>query len=127
VQLDVEDHEGFRPEVIDGDIEEPLNLTGVQVHRDNVIAPSDGHHVGDELGGDRRARFLLLVHPRVRETGHDGGDAARRSGFASGDEDEEFHEVVVDVGAASLDDEDVFVADGFQDLGADLSVAEFFH
>lgn len=46
--LDVPDHGHLGQEVVTGDIEEPLDLRSVQVHRDDVVTPGDGEQVGDE-------------------------------------------------------------------------------
>ncbi len=84
----------------------------MQVHCDDMIATSHGEHIRDEFCGNRSPRLVLLVHPRIRETGYDSSDASCRRAFTSGDEDEEFHEVVVDVAASGLNDEDVFFSYG---------------
>ena len=122
VQLDVREHEGLRVEVVDGKVEEALDLAGVQVHGDDVVAAGDSEHVGDELGGDGRAALVLFVHAGVGVARDDGGDAAGGGAFARGDEDEELHEVVVHVAAGRLEDEDVLVADRLGDLHVDLPI-----
>ena len=94
-------------QVVDGDVEEALDLRGVQVHGDDVVAAGRLQHVRDELGRDGRARLVLLVLARVREVGDDGGDAARRGRLAGVDHDEELHEAVVDFARGrGLEDED---------------------
>lgn len=40
--LDVRDHERFGIQVINGNVEEALNLAGVEVHGDDVVATRDG-------------------------------------------------------------------------------------
>lgn len=113
VHFYVRDHQRLGPQVVHWDVEEPLNLAGVQVHGDDVVAASDDNHVGDQLRSDRRARFVFLVHPGVGEARDDRGDPAGRCRFAGGYEDEELHEHIVYVPAARLDDEDVLVTNGF--------------
>ena len=122
VQLDVREHEGLRVEVVDGKVEEALDLAGVQIHGDDVVAARDGEHVGDELRGDGRAALVLFVHACVRVARDDGGDAAGRGTLARGDEDEELHEVVVHVAAGRLQDKDVLVADRLGDLHVHLPI-----
>lgn len=124
VALDVRDEQRLRIQVVDRNVEEALDLARMQVHRDDMVRARGGEHVRDELRGDRRARGVLLVHTRVGEGGDDGGDAARGGGLARGDEDEKLHQVVVDIPAAGLEDEDVLVADGLGDLDVDLAVGE---
>lgn len=108
--LDVGQHEGLRPQIVDGDVEKALYLARVEVHGDNVVAAGDHEHVGDELRSDRRARLVLFVHARVREARNDCRNAARRGCLAGGNEDEELHEVVVHIVAAGLQNKDVLVA-----------------
>lgn len=98
----------------------------MKVHGNDMVAPCDYQHVGDELRSYGRARLVLLVHTGIGEAGDDGGDPARGGGLAGGDEDEELHEVVVYVITARLDDEDVLVADALGDLDVDFAVGELF-
>lgn len=58
---DPPNHARLGPKVVDGDLKESLNLRGVQVHGDDVVAAGDLEHVGHELGGDGRARLVLAV------------------------------------------------------------------
>ena len=98
---------GLGVQVVDGDVEEALDLAGVQVHCDDVVAAGRLQHVGGELGRDGRARLVLLVLARVGEVGDDGGDAACRCRFAGVDHDHELHQAVVDVAwSRGLEDED---------------------
>jgi len=122
--LDPLDFGRFGEEVVDRDVEETLDLAGVQVHGDYVVGARHGEHVGDELGRDGRAALVLLVLARVREAGDDGGDARRRRYFARVDHDQQLHQVVVDLAAARLDDVDVLAAHRLADLDARLEVAE---
>lgn len=62
-----------------------------------MIAAGSLEHVGHQLGGDGSARFILLVLAGIRKVGDDGGDATGGGGFASIDDDEEFHQAIVDV------------------------------
>ena len=102
VLLDVRNDERLRVKVVDGEIEKPLDLASVQVHGDHMVAASDGEHVGDKLGGDGGAALVLFVHACVRITWNNGGDAAGRGALARGNEDEEFHEVIIDVATGGL-------------------------
>ena len=98
---------GFGVEVVDGDVEEALDLRGVQVHGDDVVAPGRLQHVGHELGGDGSAGLVFFVLACVGEVGDDGRDAPGGGGLAGVDHDEEFHEAVVDIaGGGGLEDED---------------------
>ena len=44
-----------RRQVVDGNVEEPLDLPGVEVDRHRTVGAGDLQHVGHELGGDRLA------------------------------------------------------------------------
>ena len=93
--------------MIDGEVEEALDLLGVQVHRHHPVGACGGEQVGHELGRDRFTRQALLVLAGVPVIGDDGGDALGRSALQRVEHDELFHDGVVDVVGVSLDDEDV--------------------
>ncbi len=120
--LDVGNHEGLRVEVVYGEIEEALDLAGMQVHGDDMVAAGDSEHVGDELGGDWRAALVLFIHTRVGIARDDGGDAAGSRALARGNEDEKLHEVVVDVATGRLEDKDVLVANRLGNFDVDLPI-----
>lgn len=91
------DHARFGPEVVDGNLEEALDLAGVEVHSDDVVTSGDLEHVGDELGRDGRPRLVLAVHAGVREARDDGRDPAGARRLAGRDQDQQFHQEVVRV------------------------------
>lgn len=98
---------GLGVQVVDGDVEEALDLRGVEVHGDDVVAAGSLEHVSHQPGGDGGTRLVFLVLTSVREVGEDGGDAAGRGRLAGVDHDEQFHDSVVDVARGSrLQDED---------------------
>jgi hypothetical protein len=82
-------------------------------------------HLSRSLG-ERSASLVVrnVALSRVREEGEDGGDALGRGGFACRDGDEQLHQVVIDLAAAGLDDEDVLSSDRVHDLDASLSDRE---
>ena len=43
-----------------------------------MIATRFSEHVGNELGGDGRSRFVLLILTGIEEMGNDGGDTTCR-------------------------------------------------
>lgn len=79
-----------------------------------MVTTSALDHVGDKLSGNRCARFVLLVLASVGEVGHNSGDSTSGGRLAGLDNDQELHKVIVEVvtWAGSLENEDVFVADG---------------
>ena len=68
---------GRREEVIDRDVEESLDLAGVQVQRHDPVGARAFEQAGDQLGGDRHAAFHLPVLAPVAVIGQDRGDAFR--------------------------------------------------
>ncbi len=66
-----------------------------------------------------------LALTRVWEKGKNGGDSAGRSNLAGGDCNEQFHNIVIDLATARLDDEDVFASDRLSNLDAGLADCEF--
>ena len=72
----VVDEDGVAEQVVHRDIEEALDLRGVQVHRQDAVGAGGGDHVGHQLGGDGVAALGLAVLTGIAEVGDDGGDAA---------------------------------------------------
>ena len=97
VLLDVRNHERLRVQIVDRNVEKPLDLTGVQVHGDDMVTPGYGEHVSHQLRRNWGPRLVLLVHPCVRETGDHSGDSPCGCPLASRSEDEEFHEIIVNI------------------------------
>lgn len=98
---------GLGVEVVDGDIEESLDLAGVQIHGDDMVAAGRLQHVCHQFRSDGSTRLVLLVLAGVGEVGDDGGNAAGRGGLAGVDHDQQLHQAVIDVARSSrLQDED---------------------
>ena len=114
-------------EVIDGDVEEALDLGGVQVHGQHAVGPGAGDDVGHQLGRDGHAAFVLAVLPGVAEVGNHGRDAIGAGPLQALDHDQQFHQVFVDRRAGGLEDEDVAAANVLVDLAGDFAVGEIAH
>src|SRR5580704_12913874 len=71
------DEDRHREQVVERDVEEALDLAGVEIHRERAIGARRGHEVRDELGRDRRARLGLAILPRVAEVRNDRDDRRR--------------------------------------------------
>ena len=52
-------------QLVDGDVEEALDLALVEVHREQPVGAGDADHVRDEARRDGHARLVLLVRPAV--------------------------------------------------------------
>ena len=56
--LDILDHNGFRVQVVDGDVKKALELWVVEVEGDDVISPSCLQEICDERARPRRPHFV---------------------------------------------------------------------
>lgn len=65
--LDVTQHQRLAPEIVHGDVEEALNLTGVEIHCDDVITTRDDEHICNELCSDGSAALVLFVVASIWE------------------------------------------------------------
>ncbi len=70
----IDDHRCGK-QVIHRDVEEPLDLRLVQIHRQHAVGPGGAQQVRHELGRDRHPRLVLPVLPRVAVIRHHSGDA----------------------------------------------------
>jgi len=113
-------------ERIHRDIEESLNLVGVQVHRHHAVDARGHQQVGHQLGADRHAGTVLAVLPRPAEVGHHGHDLVGRGAPRRIDHHQQLHEVVRRR-EGRLDDKDRATADRFVVAGLELAVAEAQH
>ena len=121
-------HEGGgAQQVIQGNVEEALNLAGVQVHGQDTVGAGHGDHVGHQLGGDGIAALGLAVLTGVAEVGDDGGDAAGGSTAAGIDHDQQLHQVVIDGLAGGLNQENVGAADGLLQGNGSFAVGKSLH
>lgn len=87
----------FRVEVVHGHIEEALNLAGVEVHCDDVVATGSLKHVCHKFCCDWRARLVLLILAGIREVWDYSSNAASGSRFARINHNQQLHERIVDV------------------------------
>ena len=113
-----------RGQLVDRDVEEPLDLALVEVHRQHPVRARDGDHVGDQAGGDRHPRLVLLVRAAVGVVRDDRRDPAGRRPLEGVDHDQELHDRLVDRAAGRLDEEHVLLADVVQDAHEDVLVRE---
>ena len=110
--------------MIDRYVEEPLNLLGVQVHRQDAIRAGGNDQVGDQLGGDGHARLVLTVLAGVAVERQNSGDAGSAGPAESIHHDEHLHEMVVRGRRSGLNQEDILTADILLDLHEGLAVGE---
>ena len=96
LRLEVVAQQVDRGQLVDGDVEEALDLALVEVHGQDPVGAGDGDHVGDQAGRDRDARLVLLVRPAVGVERHDGGDPAGAGPLEGVDHDQQLHDRLVD-------------------------------
>ena len=119
--------DGVAQQVIHGDIEEALDLVGMDVHGQHAVSAGGGDHVGHQLGGDGVAGLGLTVLAGIAEIGDNGGDAAGGSAAQGIDHDQQLHEAVIDGLAGGLDHENVAAANGLVDGNGNFAVGEGLH
>ena len=105
--LDVAHHDRRGEQIVGRDVEEALDLAGVQIDGQHAVGAGAGDEIGDELGRDRRARPRLPVLAGVAEIGDDRRDAPRRGAPQRVDHDQQLHQIVVRRIGGRLDDEGV--------------------
>lgn len=88
---------GLGVEIVDGNVEEPLNLAGMEVHCDDVVTSCRLQHICHELRRDGRPRFVFLVLSSIWEVRENSRDSSGGGGLAGIDYDKQLHEHVVDV------------------------------
>ena len=106
------------------DIEEPLHLLGVKIHREHPAHPSSVEQVGDELCRDRNSRLIFPVLPRVTEKRNHGGDPIRARPPRGVHHDQQFHQMLIGRGRGGLNDENIAAANVLIDLDVGLSVGK---
>ena len=124
--LDIQRKDRGGVEVVDRNVEETLDLRGVQVHGQDPLDPAAGQHVGDHLGGDRRAGLGPAVLTGVAEVGQHRSDPRGRGPAQRIGHDHQFHQVVVRGVRRGLDDEHILAAHVLIDLDENLAVVEPF-
>ena len=63
--------------MINGHIEEPLDLIGMEVHRDDTIHTSGAQQIGHQLGANADTGLVLTILTRPSEIRDHGVDSAR--------------------------------------------------
>src|SRR4029079_6923750 len=117
---DVAKHHWTCIKVVGRNIEEALNLAGVQIERHHAVGAGTGNQVGDQLCRDRCAWTGFAVLPCVSVVGDHGGDAARRRTPQRVDDNQQLHEVVVGREGGRLDHKNVGTTHVFLDLDENL-------
>jgi len=104
----VEDRGGEK--VVDRNVEESLDLLGVQIDGEHAVNPGSNEKVGDQFGGDGDAGLILAVLPGIAKEGEHGRDPVGGGAAGGIHHDQQFHQVLVGGGAGGLNDEDIVSA-----------------
>ena len=110
--------------MVDGDIEEALDLLSVEIDGEDAVGTGSGQEVGDQLSRDGHAGLVLTILTGIAEEWNDRGDAGGRSAAQGINHDEQLHDAVVGWHARGLNDEDIATADILVDLHERLAVGE---
>ena len=113
-----------RGQLIDRDVEEALDLAGVQVDGQDAVGASGLDKIGEQARGDRHARLVLLIAAAVAVVRKDRGDTPCRCALERIDHDQQFHDAAADRRRERLDDEDVLRADVLENADEDVLVRE---
>ena len=82
--------------MVDGNVEEALDLSRVQIHRQQTVCARGGDQVGNQLRGDRITSLGFTILTRIAEVRNNGGDGGSGSSLHRVDHYQKLHEVVVD-------------------------------
>ena len=114
-------------EVVDRDVEKPLNLLTVQIHGEDAIGASGDEQVGHEFRRDGHAGLILTVLPGVAVKREYGRDTLSRGATRGIDHDEQLHQMMVGRRAGRLDDVRVMAADIFVNFNERFTVGKTCH
>ena len=122
---DVGEQQRRRIHVVDRDIEETLDLVGVQVHGQHPVGADGGEHLRRDLGRDRHPRRTRpAILSRIAEIRHDRGNARHRGALERVDQHQQFDQVLGTRRARGLQHEDFLAADVFLDLDLHFAVGK---
>ena len=119
-----EQHRG-RIDIVHGDVEESLDLVGVQVHRQDPVHAGLADQLCHQFGRDRHpvcARPAIL--PGVSEVRYERGHLRRRGPLHGVGHDQQLHQVLVHRRAGGLHQVNLAPPNVFHDLDHDFAVAE---
>ena len=105
-------------------IEEPLNLAGVKVHRQDPRGSCRRDKICNQFGRNGCPREHFPVLPGIAIIRKDGCDPFRRCPFQGIDQDQKLHQIVIDRRTDRLDHENIHSPDALMDLDIDFTVTE---
>src|SRR5690606_22455998 len=111
-------------EVVDGPVEEALDLSRAQIDAHDAVGARRLEQDGDQTGTDRLTPSALLVVAGIAVVRSDDRDAPARGTLGRTDHDEALPEPLVDRFAERLDEEEIAAADRHLEAGVDLTRGE---
>src|SRR5215469_7497763 len=111
-------------QMIHRDVEVTLNLRRVQIQSQRATRARSFQQIRHELRGDRDARLVFAVLPRVAVVRQHRGNAPSRRALECVNHQQQLEQVVIHRVMARLHDEDVCAADVFQNLEINLAITE---
>ena len=111
-------------EMIDGNVEEALNLRGVQVDEQGAVGAGGGQQVGNELGADGHAGTVFAILAGVAVIGHHHRDPGRRGPLERVDHHQQLHQVLVHRIAGGLHHKHIHAAHVLEQLEVDFAVGK---
>ena len=110
--------------MVDGNVEESLNLARVEVHRQDAVRAGVLDHVRDHAGGDRLARGRLPVLAGIEEARNDRRDPLRGGETGGVDHHHQLDQVGVDRCDRGLHQKDIGAANGLGEAAVRIAVGE---
>ena len=119
------EHDRRGKKVINGAVEEALDLSGVEVNGDKALGAGNRNAVGNQFGADGSPRAHLAVLTGISVIRHNGGDAAGRGALQGIAHEAELDEVAVDIRRTrGLHNEDIVAADIGSNFDAKFAITE---
>ena len=111
-------------QMIHRNIEEALDLCGMEIHGEHTVSTSGSDQVCYQLGRDRVTALGLAVLTGIAVIGDNCCDASGGSTLESIDHNEQLHQVIVDRAAGGLDYKYIGTAYRLVDGNRDLTIRE---
>ena len=112
--------------MVDRDVEESLNLIGMEVHGNHPVNAGHTQQISHQFGTDAYTGLVLTVLAGPAEIRNNGVDALGRGAFGGINHQQQLHQVV-GVGEGALNEEDVTTTDGLFIRYCELTVRELRH
>ena len=113
--------------MIHRDVEESLNLPGVEFNGKDAGGTGRSDEIGYQLGSDGCPGRNLAVLPGIAIVGNDSGDSLGRGSLERVDENQQLHQILIHGPADRLYDKNIHAPYTFVNIDIDLAIAEPSH